>query len=321
MLQQTRVETVIPYFERFLSAFPTVRDLAAAPEDRVFKRWEGLGYYSRVRNLHAAAKLVVSERGGEFPRDSATWQTLPGVGRYTAGAISSIVFGERVAALDGNLKRVLARLFAVEEPIDSTATTAALWNIATELLPLRGAGELNQALMDLGAGPCAVARPQCLACPLRRHCAAYERGIQDRIPVRRAKAAIPLVRTACVASVHAGRILLTKRSGRGLLTGLWQLPMCDSDTQVRLPAELARSLKISADKCQLLGVVTHIFTHRRMELSVYATTAKPSVPSASASVTYELVPTDSLGDYAFSALFQKALRLVFPAGESHSLAR
>lgn len=321
MLQQTRVDTVVPYFERFLAAFPTVGDLARASHDRVYKLWEGLGYYSRARNMHAAAKMVVAEFGGEFPRTMAGWRQLPGVGPYTAGAIASIAFGERAAALDGNLKRVLARLFAIETAIDDAATTALLWSCAETLLPRSGAGEFNQALMDLGAGPCAPAKPRCLTCPLVRHCAAHSSGSQDRIPQRRAKAAIPTVFGACIAAIDRERILLAKRHGRGLLTGLWQLPMCDLEHEGQPPVELVALLRLSGSLVKRVGVVEHVFTHRRLRLSVYETRVRTATPRSTAEITYETAQVSSLASYAFSKLHQKVLALVLGGGERYSRGR
>jgi A/G-specific adenine glycosylase len=187
LLQQTRVETGLPYYERFVAAFPTVADLAAAPLDRVLKLWDGLGYYTRARNLHRAARLVVHERGGVLPRTAEQWQQLPGIGRYTAGAIASIAFDAAVPVVDGNVKRVFARVFCIERCIDAPAIQTELWRIAADLLPPTAPGDFNQSLMELGARLCTPRKPRCADCPIRRCCAAHAAGAQDRLPRRRPK--------------------------------------------------------------------------------------------------------------------------------------
>ena len=176
MLQQTRVETVIPYYQRFLAAFPAVTDLAAAPLDAVLKQWEGLGYYSRVRNLHRAARKVVAEYDGALPSRAEELLKLPGIGRYTAGAIASIAFDQRAPVLDGNVIRVITRLLDLPDDISQGATRAKLWRIAAEWLPVKGAGEYNQALMELGQKVCRPKNPRCADCPLRDGCRAFAAG-------------------------------------------------------------------------------------------------------------------------------------------------
>src|SRR6266404_3812291 len=184
MLQQTRVDTVLPYYARWLRAFPTIRALAQARADRVLKLWEGLGYYSRARNLHRAAQTVVREYGGKLPRTAEGLRQLPGIGRYTAGAIASIAFDERTPLVDGNVARVFARIFAIRANVKSPRTLDCLWNLAENLLPDTNAGEFNQALMELGALVCTPVNPRCAACPMRRVCLAKARGLVDRLPDR-----------------------------------------------------------------------------------------------------------------------------------------
>lgn len=170
MLQQTRVEQVIPYFEKFMEALPSIDALAAASEDTVLKLWEGLGYYARARNLHKTAKMIVHDLGSKFPKTAAKWMEFPGVGSYSAGAISSIAFNERVPVVDGNVKRVLARLFDIADCVDEPATEEALWNIAETLIPVRSPGDFNQAVMELGALICTARVARCEACPVRAAC-------------------------------------------------------------------------------------------------------------------------------------------------------
>src|SRR5258708_9410248 len=198
MLQQTQVRTVISYFERFINAFPTVTALAAAPLDQVLKRWEGLGYYSRARNLHRAAQRIVADHGGEFPSTAATLQTLPGIGRYTAGAIASIAFNEKVAVLDGNVMRVLTRLYDIADDIYVSATQRRLWTLAELMGPAGRPGDYNQAIMELGRTVCRPQNPACMMCPVSTHCLACQHGTQNQRPVKAPKQPTPHYDVAAV---------------------------------------------------------------------------------------------------------------------------
>ena len=191
VLQQTRVDQGTPYIERFLRAFPTVASLADATLDEVLKLWEGLGYYTRARNLHRAAGIVARDRGGVFPGTAAEWEELPGVGRYTAGAIASIAFGEAAPVVDGNVKRVLARLTNLHASIDDGAVVAELWSLAGELVRGKDPGDFNQGIMELGAEVCRPKNPRCEACPVWKYCAAISKGTQGALPVRRPKKRTP----------------------------------------------------------------------------------------------------------------------------------
>jgi len=273
MLQQTRVEQGLPYYERFLIAFPTVRDLAAAPLDSVLKQWEGLGYYTRARNLHKAAKVIVDDLGGTFPRTAAEWQRLPGVGRYTANAIASIAFGEAVPVLDGNVKRVLARLFAIHDSIDDTATTHRLWTLADAVLSRRSPGNFNQAMMELGARVCIPATPLCEKCPVRAACRAYAASTQTALPVRTAKAGVPHYDVVVAAIMKDGTYLLGRRPEQGLLGGLWEFPggkvrpgEAPEDALVR---EVREEVGLKIRVGDLVATVNHAYSHFRITLSVY----------------------------------------------------
>lgn len=224
MLQQTRVETVLPYYARWLRAFPTMHALARAKADRVLKQWEGLGYYSRARNLHRAAQTVVREYSGKLPRTAEGLRQLPGIGRYTAGAIASIAFGERVPLVDGNVARVFSRVFALTANVKTPRTMEALWQLAEKLLPARNPGDFNQALMELGALVCTPANPRCEVCPMRRVCVARARGLVDQLPNRGRPTTAERVVVSAALVRRNGSLLMQRRPERGLLAGMWELP-------------------------------------------------------------------------------------------------
>lgn len=273
MLQQTRVDSVVGYYRRFLRAFPSVRALAAASEDAVLKQWEGLGYYSRARNLHEAARRIVHERGGRFPRTAEAWGKLPGVGRYTAGAIASIAFGQRVAAVDGNVQRVLARLYGLEGCIDEAATQNELWALADALVPPTAPGDFNQSLMELGARICTPTQPDCAHCPVRRWCEALAAGRQHTLPVRRPKKRIPHYHVVAGAIRKAGRYLLVKRPPDGMLGGLWEFPggrLADGQSRRRFLADrISEKLGIDVEVGRRVGSVDHAYSHFRITLHLY----------------------------------------------------
>ncbi len=224
MLQQTRVEAVLPYYERFLSNFPTVKDLANAEIDTVTNLWAGLGYYSRARNLHAAAKQVASEHNGKFPREKEALRTLKGVGDYTASAIASIAFGESHCALDGNLERVFARLLAFKGDPKSKAGRTELLQFGEQLVRQGDPGCVNQAVMDLSSMICKPKQPLCGECPLQEHCEANRIGVQAELPVRKAKAEKILLNARAWAVVHGEELLIARRAPGSWLSGMWDLP-------------------------------------------------------------------------------------------------
>ena len=274
MLQQTRVETVRGYFARFLARFPDVRALAAAGTDDVLKLWEGLGYYVRARNLHAAARLV-AERGG-FPATAAEWAALPGVGPYTAAAVASICAGEPVPVVDGNVTRVAMRLRAAPGDGRGPGERAAIAAWLRPAVAASGApGDFNQAVMELGETLCVPKAPKCLLCPVRAACRAAAEGDPERYPARRPAKALPVRRfVAFVARDAAGRALLAKRPATGLLGGLWELPMAPvGGAETRGGASSARralaSLGLRARTLRPLGDVSHVFSHFRQELCVW----------------------------------------------------
>lgn len=248
MLQQTRVDTVIPYYNTFMSKFPTVQALAEAPETEVLKCWEGLGYYSRARNLQAGAKEVVERYGGIVPDDKASVAGLKGVGPYTTGAIMSIAFNRPEPAVDGNVMRVLSRYFCLEEDIAKPATRIGIEKLAASLIPEGAAGDFNQALMELGALVCTPKSPSCLPCPVMEHCAARLEGRESELPIKtKAKPPRPELRAAAIvlgSGVNAGKVLVRQRPDTGLLAQMWELP------HLLLPADKADWLDEKAPKEQ-----------------------------------------------------------------------
>ena len=277
MLQQTRVETVIPYFEKWMGRFPTVRTLADASEQDVLNLWEGLGYYSRARNLHKAAGIVVDRHDGELPRDLDALRDLPGIGRYTVGAIASMAFGLDEPTLDGNLRRIFARVFNVSQPADSPAGERVLWGLAAEHLPKGRAGDYNQALMDLGATICLPRSPHCPICPLSKFCQARELGIQEKRPVMKPKKSTPHYVHAAAVIVRRGYVLLAKRPSRGLLGGMWEFPNARLDPVGKVAGDPAKGLahaiqaayRLRVRGKSALGIVRHAYTHFKVTVHVF----------------------------------------------------
>jgi len=258
MLQQTQVQTVIPYYQRFLARFPDVVALSQAPLDEVLRLWSGLGYYARARSLHAAAR-VVAAGGGDFPSSAEKLARLPGVGRSTAAAIGVFAFGERAAILDGNVKRVLCRVFAVPGVPSQAAVDKRLWELAESLVPLENVERYTQGLMDLGATLCTRTSPRCSQCPFREWCEAERLGIQDRIPERARKPPVPERRTVMLVALHKGKVLLEKRPPTGVWGGLWSLPEYASFAAAsRACAAAAGS---PAGPPRKLAPLVHRFTH------------------------------------------------------------
>jgi A/G-specific adenine glycosylase len=273
MLQQTRVETVIPYWERFLRRFPDVHALATADLDDVLGAWAGLGYYSRARNLQAAARVIDRDHGGKLPNDAETLQTLPGIGRYTAGAVASIAFDRPEPILDGNVKRVLARLLGIREDIGRPATVERLWEEAGALAHGPHPGDLNQALMELGATVCTPRTPRCEACPVSQCCDARAKGDAESLPIKARKKAARKVEAVAALVVRRGKALAVRRPSRGLLGGLWDLPGGDLMAGDTPRAGLSRALRervgLEISRASEIGTVEHVFTHRKLTLHVY----------------------------------------------------
>ena len=304
MLQQTRVETVIPYFERFLERLPTIADLAAAEEDQVVALWSGLGYYRRARALRAAAREIVDRHDGEFPRELADCLALPGVGPYTAGAVLSIAYGLPEPLVDGNVSRVLARLFAVEEPLGRSRTTRLLWQLARELMPPPDSGldadpgDWNQALMELGALVCTPA-PRCDDCPVREHCDALRSGRVAQLPVTAPRRESVEVGLEILLARRGDRVLLVQRPEGGRMARLWELPTRErvEEGEARLwPPSHGPGLRAGAD----LGTLSHSITHHRIR-------ARVRRAHASRGVDGRWVPWGELDELGLTGLTRKVL--------------
>ena len=263
MLQQTRVQTVIAYFQRFMARFPDVGALADAPVDAVLALWSGLGYYARCRNLHAAARVIRDQHEGRFPRTMDALQALPGVGRSTAAAILAQAFGQREAILDGNVKRVLARYALVEGWPGSTAAQKTLWAIAERLTPADRVADYTQAMMDLGAMVCVRSRPLCDACPVKTDCQALAGGRTGDVPAPKPKKTLPERRkTWLVIRDPQGQVLLERRPPHGIWGGLWTLPELDEDSDIQDWCD--RCLHQSPPVRHTLDAITHVFSHFRL---------------------------------------------------------
>ena len=312
MLQQTRVEAVKPYYDRFLAELPDVAALAAVDETRLLKLWEGLGYYRRARNLQAAAKKIMHDHGGVFPSDYDGVRGLPGIGDYTAGAILSIAFGKPFPAVDGNVLRVVSRVAASREDIDSPKIRKELTAALAAVYPAGQCSEFTQSLMELGATVCLPnGAPLCLTCPLAGICLASQNGLTDEIPVRKAKAARPVKEFAVVVLRDtAGRFAVRRRPETGLLAGLYEFPNLEGR-----PGETALKTAFHADRIRKSGKTKHVFTHVEWDMTLYL--AETDDPPGG----FEWVGRDSLrSETAIPSAFKAALKLAldpdsFPGGK------
>ena len=313
MLQQTQVATVIPYYKRFLAAFPTVRRLARAPEQRVLKLWEGLGYYARARSLHRAARRILEQHRGRFPRTWEDLAALPGVGPSTAGAILSIALDQPYPILDGNAKRVLCRLFGVDGDPGRAETQRRLWSLSRALLPRTRAGEFNQALMELGATLCTPKRPQCFRCPWEACCTAHSQGLEESLPRRGKSRSLPH-RCFVHGIVWKGdRLLLTQRPREGLLGGLWEFPGAGlrdgGSREEALRSALREHWGLEVARVEFLGSVRHTYSHMRATLYVYRCTHREGPTRRD---SWAWIRPEGLGDYPLPVAHHKIVRLLRP---------
>jgi A/G-specific adenine glycosylase len=299
MLQQTTVATVAGYFARFTARWPDLAALAAASLDEVLHAWQGLGYYARARNLHACARALVERFGGVFPADEAALRDLPGIGAYTAAAVAAIAFGRAATPVDGNVERVMARLFAVTEPLPDAKP--ALRRLAESLTPAERTGDYAQAVMDLGATLCTPRRPKCILCPWRDACRGHAAGIAETLPARRAKAPKPLRRGVAFWAVRPdGAVLLRKRPEKGLLGGMMEVPSTLWREAPWSEAEAIAAAPLPAKWRLLPGTVRHTFTHFHLELAVLAGAVKKGVAAPG-----KWVAPDHLADEALPTVMKK----------------
>ncbi len=303
MLQQTQVPTVIPYYEKFLKAFPTIRHLARVDLSKVLKTWEGLGYYSRARNLHRAAQMISEQLRGKMPDTLQGLLALPGIGRYTAGAILSIAYNKEAPILDGNVKRVLSRVFAISGNPRQGQTEQRLWETSEMLIPQGRASAFNQALMDLGAMVCTPRGPRCLLCPLRDLCKARAAGIPEDYPSRLVKKKIPQVEAVAAVIRKDRKVLLQHRPPKGLLGGLWEFPNWRSDgngrLRLRLKDRIRKELGMNVDVGESMGTFKQTFTHFKLTLHVFDCEAMDKKGKG------RWVPTKNLDQLAMSRIHRR----------------
>ena len=305
MLQQTQVSTVIPYFERFMQRFPDVATLAAAPSDEVLHHWTGLGYYARARNLHKASKQIVNEFAGKFPKDIESLISLPGIGRSTAGAIASISMQLRAPILDGNVKRVLSRFYAIAGWPGERAVEQQLWRVAEELTPEDRLRDYTQVMMDLGATLCTRSKPRCSECPLQKQCIAHRNSTQHEYPGRKPKKTIPVKSTVMLLLENAdGAILLEQRPPSGLWGGLWCPPQTDSHDDI---AQTLKSLNLSGDNIVTLTPFRHTFSHFHLDITPIRIRVRPNERSVADALHQRWILAHSPGRLGLAAPVKKLL--------------
>jgi len=312
MLQQTQVDTVIPYFYRFMEQFPTVYDLASADEQEVLKAWEGLGYYSRARNLQNAVREVVSEYNGKVPDQPKQLGELKGIGPYTRGAILSIAFNQPEPAVDGNVMRVLSRIFNIHDDISVGRTRKSFEEIVREIISEEDPSSFNQALMELGALICTPKSPMCMFCPVMEHCEAYEEGIQEQLPVKAKKAKQKKKPyKSVIIKNEKGEVIIEKRPETGLLANLWQFPMIPGQIKTNEEAEQwlnkEYGLDITVDK--KVGDVRHVFSHIIWEIDVYEAMTYQSVKKIK-DQRLRMVSREEIDKFPFPVSHQKMMQYI-----------
>jgi A/G-specific adenine glycosylase len=320
MLQQTQVKTVLPYYDRFVAAFPTVQDLAAADLSQVLKLWEGLGYYARARNLHKAAQKITVELLGKFPKTVEEVKKLPGIGAYTAAAILSIVFGADLPVIDGNVNRVLARLFTLEMDPKSPQGRRKIQEHAERLLTHSRAGDYNQAIMELGALICSPRRPKCLLCPVSTFCQAYAKGEQTKYPIKSAKKERPHIHIAVGLVWNGDRLLIDRRQETAMLGGLWEFPggkVEEGETyEHTVVREIKEELGIDIEVFGHFMSLNHGYTHFSITLHAYTCAYLAGTPQALHCADWRWVKKEELATFAFPRANSKIIARLLEAGES-----
>jgi A/G-specific adenine glycosylase len=314
MLHQTRVSTVLPYYERFLQLFPDWAALARAELDDVLKAWEGLGYYARARHLHQLARHVWTRYQGRLPESAQRLRALPGIGEYTVGAILSMAFGQDQPAIDGNVRRVLCRVFQITDDPTGPAGRERLQEIARTLLPPGQAGAFNQALMDLGATVCTPRRPACMLCPWSESCRARQLGTEESLPIKRLRKPLPYYDIAAGVIWRGKQLLIARRPPYGLLGGLWEFPGGKREPgeslEQCLRREVHEELGIAVKVGTLLTSVEHAYTHFRITLHAFHCQYLSGEPQCAACTAWRWVTLGDLGDYAFPAANLKIINLL-----------
>ena len=290
MLQQTQVKTALPFFEKFTARFDTVADLAEAPIDEVLHLWSGLGYYARARNLHKTAKIVTNKYGGSFPTNTAELESLPGIGRSTAGAIIALSMGGKATILDGNVKRVLSRLFGLTAWPGLKKQESALWEIAQDLTPDSRISDYTQAIMDFGATLCTRAKPNCLDCPFTNSCKAFSQGIVEKCPGSKPKKKLPVKRKSMILICCSKEFLLEKREPSGLWGGLWTFPECDPEN---LETKL-KEMQLNQKQYEILPTYRHTLSHFHLDITPVKIKIEDMQVENKANTTYRWVAVKGL---------------------------
>lgn len=316
MLQQTQVNTMLPYFERWMARFPDLRSVAEAPEDTVLKHWEGLGYYSRARNIQRTARIILLERQGEFPKDYTTLRRLPGIGPYTAAAILSLAFKEDRPVVDGNVKRVFSRVFDIATVLSARESVRFMEETSRNLLPKGKAREFNQALMELGALVCTPRSPRCLECPIRRECRSRILGIVSRRPVRAQSGTPSSVEVAVGILLSHGRIFIQKRPPGGLMPLLWEFPggkvQEGESPEAALVRELREELGVGVQILTKVGVIRHAYTSFRVVLHAFTChlSDETPLPVLRSAIDCKWVDLGEIAHFPFPAANQKLIRML-----------
>ncbi|MDD5094348.1 MAG: A/G-specific adenine glycosylase [Dehalococcoidia bacterium] len=314
MLQQTQVQTVIPYYRRFLERFPSLQSLANAELGDVLKIWEGLGYYARARNFHLAARKVMAEHRGSIPHDAKSFRQLPGVGEYIAAAVGSIAFDRPEAVVDGNVKRVLARLLQIDAPVNASASHKTFRQAADELLDHQNPGDFNQAMMELGAVICTPRNPDCACCPINVQCQSYQRQTENAYPKRIPSKPTPEVHSAVGVVIRNDRILITRRKSEGLLGGLWEFPggkiNATESAQAACVREIKEETNLDVEICSHLTQVRHAYTHFRVIMEVFVCTCIAGDVKLNGPVDYRWITLAEIERYPFPRANHKFIPLL-----------
>jgi A/G-specific adenine glycosylase len=314
MLQQTQVNTVLPYYRKFINHFPDVKRLAKADLRSVLKVWEGMGYYARARNLHRAANIIITEHNGKIPASREGIKTLPGVGDYIASAVLSIAFNRPYAVIDGNVKRVLARLLLIDTPVNSSSTIKTFNAAAVELLDSKHPGDFNQAIMELGALVCRPRNPECTRCPLNKNCLAYKDGLVDKYPKRLKRAPLPLYRIAIGVVKKRNHILITQRKPEGLLGGLWEFPGGkigeDEEPQAACIREIKEEVNLTVKIDSYITRIRHAYTHFKIVVDVFCCRFVSGKVKLNGPVDFRWIMLNQIDEFPFPKANHKFIPLI-----------